>query len=178
MSARNRRIVLAETPQGRLEASHFRMVEDDIPAPGDGEALCRVILLSLDPANRAWMRGRTYRDQVALWQRDFDPEGFWWLEPNDADNNVFAFARAGRGGDPVVVCVMNLAPVAREGYRLGLPRAGRWKEVVNTDAELYGGSNVGNLGGVATEQIAWHNQPQSAAVTLPPLGVLYLVPEA
>ena len=65
------------------------------------------------------------RSQPALWELDFDHEGFWWLEPNDADNNVFAFARAGRGGDPVVVCVMNLAPVPREGYRLGLPARGR-----------------------------------------------------
>ncbi|HEX8123003.1 MAG TPA: 1,4-alpha-glucan branching protein GlgB, partial [Solirubrobacteraceae bacterium] len=116
------------------------------------------------------------RSQRALWELDFDHEGFWWLEPNDADNNVFAFARTTRGGDEVVVCVMNLAPVAREGYRLGLPRAGHWRELLNTDAEVYGGTNVGNLGGVETEDIPWHNQPQSAAVTLPPLGVLYLIP--
>jgi 1,4-alpha-glucan branching enzyme len=116
------------------------------------------------------------RSHPALWELDFEGEGFWWLEPNDADNNVFAFARAGRGGDPVV-CVMNLAPIPREGYRLGLPRAGRWREVLNTDAEMYGGTNTGNLGGVVTEDMPWHNQQQSAAVTLPPLGVLYLVPD-
>jgi 1,4-alpha-glucan branching enzyme len=120
---------------------------------------------------------RVLRAQPALYEVDFEPAGFWWLEPNDADNNVFAFARASREGGDVVVCVMNLSPVPREGYRLGLPRAGRWREVLNTDAEAYGGSNVGNMGGVATEDIAWHNQPQSAEVTLPPLGVLYLVPE-
>ena len=117
----------------------------------------------------------TYRDRVALWERDFDPEGFWWLEPNDADNNVFAFARTSNDGD-IIVCVMNLAPVPREGYRLGLPHEGGWREILNTDAEVYGGSNVGNHGGVRTEPVPWHNQPQSAEVTLPPLAVVYLVP--
>jgi 1,4-alpha-glucan branching enzyme len=117
-----------------------------------------------------------YSDQRALWTRDFDHEAFWWLEPNDADNNVFAFARVGKD-DELLVCVMNLSPVPREGYRLGLPRAGRWVEALNTDAEVYGGGNVGNLGGVETQDVHWHNQPQSAELTLPPLGVLYLVPE-
>jgi 1,4-alpha-glucan branching enzyme len=116
-----------------------------------------------------------YSREPALWTRDFDHEAFWWLEPNDADNNVFAFARIGTG-DEMLVCVMNLAPVPREGYRLGLPRAGRWVEALNTDAEVYGGGNVGNLGGVETQDVHWHNQPQSAEFTLPPLGVLYLVP--
>jgi 1,4-alpha-glucan branching enzyme len=119
---------------------------------------------------------RVYRDTPALYERDFDAEGFWWLEPNDADNNVFAFARTGRDGEGMVVCVMNLAPVPREGYRLGLPVAGEWREVLNTDAEPYGGSNVGNGGGIRTEEVPWHNQPQSAELSLPPLGVLYLVP--
>jgi 1,4-alpha-glucan branching enzyme len=119
---------------------------------------------------------RTYRDTPALWERDFDPEGFWWLEPNDADNNVFAFARTSRDGE-VVVCVMNLAPVPRPGYRLGLPVEGRWRELLNTDAERYGGSNVGSFGGVQTEAVPWHSQPQSAELTLPPLGVVLFVPE-
>jgi 1,4-alpha-glucan branching enzyme len=77
----------------------------------------------------------------------------------------------------MVVCVMNLAPVPRYGYRLGLPDSGGWREVLNTDADEYGGGNVGNSGGVQTEDVPWHNQPQSAELTLPPLGVLYLVPE-
>ena len=71
----------------------------------------------------------------------------------------------------------NLAPVPREGYRVGLPRSGRWREVVNTDSSLYGGSDGGNLGGVEAEGVAWHQQPFSAEVTLPPLGVLWLAPE-
>ena len=117
-----------------------------------------------------------YRDEPALWQRDSDPEGFFWIEANDAENSVVAFARTSREGR-VLVCVMNLTPVPREGYRVGLPRGGRWREVLNTDAEIYGGSGVGNLGGVDAEELAWHGQQHSAALSLPPLGVLWFAPE-
>ena len=88
------------------------------------------------------------------------------------------FARV--GSDPaedVVVCAMNLSPVPREGYRIGLPEKGRWREVLNTDAEHYGGSNVGNYGGVVAEEMGWMSQPFSAEVTLPPLGVVWFAPE-
>jgi 1,4-alpha-glucan branching enzyme len=119
---------------------------------------------------------RLYREQPALWERDSDAEGFWWLEPNAADDNVVAFARAGLDDD-VVVCAANLSPVPREGYRLGLPRSGPWREVLNTDAEVYGGGNVGNLGAVTPEPVPWHGQPVSAAITLPPLGVIWLLPD-
>jgi 1,4-alpha-glucan branching enzyme len=78
----------------------------------------------------------------------------------------------------VLVCVCNLAPVPREGYRLGLPAAGRWREVLNTDSTYYGGSDVGNLGGVESEAVPWHDQPFSAPMTLPPLGVVWLVPDS
>jgi 1,4-alpha-glucan branching enzyme len=121
---------------------------------------------------------RVYRERPALWEIDEDSRGFWWLEPNDAENNVVAFCRAGE--DPatdVVACVCNLSPVPRERYRLGLPQAGRWVEVLNTDASVYGGGNVGNLGGVQADAQGWHGQPFSAEVTIPPLAVLWLVPE-
>jgi 1,4-alpha-glucan branching enzyme len=117
-----------------------------------------------------------YRDEPALWQRDSDPEGFFWIEANDAENSVVAFARTSREGR-VLVCVMNLTPVPREGYRVGLPHGGRWREVLNTDAEIYGGSGVGNLGGVDAEELAWHGQQHSAAMSMPPLGVLWFAPE-
>jgi 1,4-alpha-glucan branching enzyme len=120
---------------------------------------------------------RLYRDEPALWEVDSDPEGFWWIEPNDADANVVAFARASRGGERVVVFAANLSPVPREGYRLGLPRACRWREALNTDSTYYGGSDVGNLGGVQPEPVPWHGQPVSAEITLPPLAAIYLVPE-
>jgi 1,4-alpha-glucan branching enzyme len=120
---------------------------------------------------------RLYRSEPALYELDSDPAGFWWLEPNDADNNVLAFARQSRGGERVVVFIANLSPIPREHYRLGLPRSGRWREALNTDSSYYGGSDVGNLGGVQPEPIPWHDQPFSAEVTLPPLAAIWLVPE-
>jgi 1,4-alpha-glucan branching enzyme len=121
---------------------------------------------------------RLYRDEPALWELDSDPAGFWWIEPNDADSNVIAFARASRDGERVVVFVANLSPVPRTDYRLGLPRACRWREGLNTDSTFYGGSDVGNLGGVEPEPVPWQNQPVSAQITLPPLGAVWLVPES
>ncbi len=120
---------------------------------------------------------RLYKDEPALWELDSDPAGFWWLEPNDADHNVIAFARQSRNGERVVVFVANLSPVPRTGYRLGLPRAIRWREALNTDSSFYGGSDVGNLGGVEPEPVPWHDQPVSAEVTLPPLAAVWLVPD-
>jgi 1,4-alpha-glucan branching enzyme len=120
---------------------------------------------------------RVLRSEPALYEQDFDPAGFWWLEANDAGANVLAFARASKKAERVLVCVANLSPTRRPGYRLGLPRAGRWREAINTDSGFYGGSDSGNLGGVESEPIGWHEQPFSAEVTLPPLGVVWLVPE-
>jgi 1,4-alpha-glucan branching enzyme len=118
-----------------------------------------------------------YREEPALWEVDSDPSGFWWIEPNDADRNVVAFARQSRDGDRVVVFVANLSPVPRSDYRVGLPRSGRWHERLNTDSTFYGGGDVGNLGGVEAEPIPWQSQPVSAEMTLPPLAAIWLVPE-
>jgi 1,4-alpha-glucan branching enzyme len=120
---------------------------------------------------------RVYKERPALWEVDFEPSGFQWLEPNDAGANVLAFARRSLDGSGTVVCVCNLSPVPRERYRLGMPHPGRWVEALNTDSTHYGGSDVGNLGGVEAEEVAWHDQPYSAEVTLPPLAVVWLVPE-
>jgi 1,4-alpha-glucan branching enzyme len=120
---------------------------------------------------------RLYREEPALWEVDSDPSGFWWIEPNDADANVVAFARQSRDGERVLVFAANLSPMPRERYRLGLPRSCRWREALNTDSTYYGGSDVGNLGGVQPEPIPWHGQPVSAEVTLPPLAAIWLVPE-
>jgi len=121
---------------------------------------------------------RTYKAEPALWELDSDPAGFFWLEANDADANVLAFARQTDRGGRVVVVALNLSPVPRTGYRLGLPRSGRWREAVNTDSRFYGGSDTGNLGDIEAEAVPWHEQPYSAEVTLPPLGALWLVPAA
>jgi 1,4-alpha-glucan branching enzyme len=121
---------------------------------------------------------QAYKGEPALWESDDDHTAFWWIEANDADNNVFAFARRTTDSEGVVVFVANLSPVPRTGYRLGLPRSGRWRELVNTDSGFYGGSGVGNLGGLEAGPIAWQNQPFSAEINLPPLGALWLVPDA
>lgn len=113
-----------------------------------------------------------YRDTPALHVNDTRPEGFCWLEPNDAANSVYAWVRRGRAGDPMVVCVINMTPVERR-YRLGFPAACRWDEVLNTDAAQYGGGGRGNMGGIATEPMDWHGQAQSALVTLPPLSAVW-----
>jgi 1,4-alpha-glucan branching enzyme len=118
-----------------------------------------------------------YKDEPALWELDFDPTGFYWIEANDAENNVVAFARRDTGNDRVVVVVANLAPTPRHGYRLGLPRSGRWREALNTDSSFYGGTDTGNYGGVVAEPLGWHSQPFSAELSLPPLGVLWMVPD-
>jgi 1,4-alpha-glucan branching enzyme len=118
-----------------------------------------------------------YRDTPALWERDDDHTAFWWVEPNDAEASVFAFARIGRDATKPLVFVANLTPIPRHGYRLGLPVPGRWTELVNTDSSYYGGSDQGNLGGVVAEDVAWMNQYHSAELTLPPLAALWLVPE-
>jgi 1,4-alpha-glucan branching enzyme len=120
---------------------------------------------------------RAYRAEPALWEQDFTPEGFSWLEPNDAENSVIAFARATKKGGRILVFVANLTPVPRTNYRLGLPRPGRWRELVNSDAGLYGGSDMGNLGGIDAEPLGSGGQPFSAELTLPPLAGIWLVPE-
>ncbi len=121
---------------------------------------------------------RAYRDEPALWEVDGEAAGFAWLELNDAAANVIAFARFSRDAERVLVCVCNFSPVPRPGYRVGLPRSGEWREVVNTDATAYGGSGVGSLGGVSAEETAWHGQRWSAEIQLPPLGVIWLAPGA
>ena len=118
-----------------------------------------------------------YRDSPALWELDSDPSGFRWLVVDDRDANVVAFARFARDGRALVAAA-NFSPVPRTGYRLPLPHAGRWHEVLNTDAGVYGGANLGNMGGVGAQEIAWGGERASAEVTIPPLGVLWLAPDA
>src|SRR5215472_1888964 len=162
---------------------------------------------------------RAYRENPALWALDYSPEGFGWIDANDAGGNVLSFlrfsgepmdpgpetARAGSSESPdgsadgeapadgeavpgsadgaaaspgVLACIINFSGRPHMRYKVGLPRAGRWREIVNTDAFGYGGSGVGNLGSVEAVPEPYHGQPASAVMTLPPLGALWLVPEA
>ncbi|GAB3975288.1 1,4-alpha-glucan branching protein GlgB [Plantactinospora veratri] len=118
---------------------------------------------------------RGYRDNPALWSQDTVPAGFRWIVSDDAANNTLAFVRIAADGSPLV-CVANFAALPREGYRIGLPLAGRWSEILNTDADCYGGSGVGNLGAVTADDQPWHGLPASVALRVPPLGVLWLRP--
>lgn len=113
-----------------------------------------------------------YRETPALWQRDDEPAGFEWIDANDAGANTFSWLRWSDDGGCLAV-VANLSPVPREGHRIGLPMTGRWTEVLNTDAVVYGGSGLGNLGAIEADDTAWHGRPASAAVTLPPLATLF-----
>jgi 1,4-alpha-glucan branching enzyme len=119
-----------------------------------------------------------YRGDPALWSGDYTPDGFSWIDANDSDGNVVSFLRlAADGSGRVLACVANFAGHPHRNYRIGLPLTGRWREVVNTDAQIYGGSGVGNLGAVQAVAEPWHGRPASARITVPPLGVLWLAPE-
>jgi 1,4-alpha-glucan branching enzyme len=118
---------------------------------------------------------RVYRNEKALWSLDNSPEGFSWIERGDAQNNVVAFLRWSRDGDPVAI-LMNFSGVPVGPYRVGLPFSGVWEEVINTDAADFGGSGVGNYGTVTATNLPWHGLSASAEVVLPPLAGLWLKP--
>ncbi|HET8614319.1 MAG TPA: 1,4-alpha-glucan branching protein GlgB, partial [Actinomycetales bacterium] len=117
----------------------------------------------------------TYRQSPALWSLDLSPEGFRWIDANDAGGNVFSFLRFSTSGEPLA-CIVNFSAIPHHGYRVGLPASGTWSEVVNTDAHVYGGSGVGNFGAVEAVDEPWHGLPASAGLSLPPLGALWLRP--
>jgi 1,4-alpha-glucan branching enzyme len=112
--------------------------------------------------------------EPALHQVDFDWRGFEWIDCNDGDNSVLSFVRNGKTPDELLVVVLNATPVVREGYIVGVPRAGFYKEVLNTDASHYGGSNVGNIGGQDAANDPRQGRPYSLCLTLPPLSALFL----
>ena len=114
-------------------------------------------------------------DRPALWERDTEPEGFRWIDASDVESNVLSFLRVA-GDGTLLACVANLSPVPRQPYRVGLPVAGAWREVLNTDAVEFGGSGVSNGGQFDAAGDSWHGQPFSAELALPPLAVLWLGP--
>jgi 1,4-alpha-glucan branching enzyme len=116
---------------------------------------------------------RIYRGQRALWEADHDPAGFRWIDANNADENAIAFMRTAPSSGDRVVCVCNFSPVVRRGYRVGVPVAGLYREVLNTDATIYGGSNQGNAGAAYADHTPWHGLPCSISITLPPLATVW-----
>jgi 1,4-alpha-glucan branching enzyme len=116
---------------------------------------------------------RLYAAEPALHELDFQPHGFEWVEGNDAVQSVLAFLRKDARGDEILA-VFNFTPLARENYRVGVPRDGRWLEVLNSDAAEYGGSGVGNMGGAESTPVPYHGRFHSVVLTLPPLGAIFL----
>ena len=116
-----------------------------------------------------------YRGHRCLHVRDAAHDGFAWVVLDDAEQSVLAWLRFGAPDDPPVLVACNFTPVPRHGYRLGVPRGGMWREIFNSDAGLYGGSNMGNGGAVQAEAIGAHGHAQSVAVTLPPLATIWFV---
>jgi 1,4-alpha-glucan branching enzyme len=118
---------------------------------------------------------RAYAAEPALHEIDFDPAGFAWIDCNDSENSVVSFIRRGKTGSPLVA-VLNFTPVQRDGYRIGVPDPGTYRELLNSDGEVYGGCNVGNGGTVVTEPVPSHGHEQSLRLTLPGLSCLLLKP--
>ncbi len=119
---------------------------------------------------------RAYRERPALHELDFSQDGFQWVDNHDSDNSILTFLRLAADGSPVLVAC-NFTPVVRYGYRVGVPRGGAWREILNSDAPFYGGSGVGNMGRVEASDEPWHGRAHSLRLTLPPLAAVVLEPE-
>jgi 1,4-alpha-glucan branching enzyme len=116
---------------------------------------------------------RIYRSEPALYELDFDWQGFEWIDCNDSEQSVISLVRKGKSPEEVVLVVCNFTPVPRYDYRIGVPSGGYWRELLNSDAGEYGGSGLGNLGGVHADEISHHGQPYSVNLNLPPLAIAF-----
>jgi 1,4-alpha-glucan branching enzyme len=117
------------------------------------------------------------RAEPALHEVDFSYEGFEWIDINDADNSTLSFLRRGNDPDNLIIFVYNFTPVVHERYRLGVPFPGFYREILNTDSDLYGGGNVGNSGGMTADTKPWHGRPYSLKIVLPPLAMVAFQPQ-
>ncbi|MDK8351830.1 1,4-alpha-glucan branching protein GlgB, partial [Gleimia europaea] len=135
-----------------------------------------------DPGHRGVNRlvaslNNIYKNSPALWDDNYT--GYEWIEAGDADHNVISFIRKGKdeaGDTDILVCISNFAGNPHEGYRVGLPFLGKWEEVLNTDAEIFGGSGVCNMGPIIAEDVPWNGRPASVELRVPPLGAVWLRP--
>jgi len=136
-----------------------------------------------DPAHAGLSRwveeiNALYRREPALHELDFDPAGFEWVDCNDAEQSVLSFLRKGRSTDDILLVVCNFTPLPRHNYRVGVPRRGFWREVLNSDAREYGGSGQGNIGGVEPAPISAHGRLHALTITVPPLSTVFFKSEA
>jgi 1,4-alpha-glucan branching enzyme len=129
---------------------------------------------------QAWMRdlNHVYQTQPALYERDYDWDGFQWIEANDVEQSVISYVRRGNDPDEVLVVICNFTPLPRYNYRIGVPKAGRYTELLNSDSQYYGGGNIGNSGKIETDPVTWHAWAQSLSLTIPPLATIILKPAA
>ena len=116
---------------------------------------------------------RAYRSERALHELDCDAAGFEWIDGSDSQQSMLSFMRKSRGADEIVVALFNFTPVPRHNYRVGVPRGGYWQEILNSDAQAYGGADFGNLGGTEAEDVVSHGRPQSLNLIIPPLGAVF-----
>jgi 1,4-alpha-glucan branching enzyme len=125
-----------------------------------------------------WVKdlNRFYRAEPALYELDFDPAGFEWIDCDDSEGSTLSLLRKGKSPDDVLLVVLNFTPVLRQNYRVGAPRGGFWREALNSDAWIYGGSGQGNLGGVEAAPVSFHGRPHMLTMTLPPVAAVFLKP--
>ncbi|HEY1183122.1 MAG TPA: alpha amylase C-terminal domain-containing protein, partial [Bryobacteraceae bacterium] len=116
---------------------------------------------------------KLYVSQPALYEVDFAWNGFQWIDFRDVDNSIVSFLRRARDPNDFLVVVANFTPVPREGYRLGVPEGGFYRELLNSDSRYYGGADIGNFGGVSSEPTPWQGLPHSVVITVPPLAVVF-----
>jgi 1,4-alpha-glucan branching enzyme len=123
-----------------------------------------------------WVKdlNHVYQSEPALYEQDFNPKGFRWIDANDAENSIFSYIRYAKDSDNFIVVAANFTPVPRTGHRIGVPEAGYYQELLNSDAAIYGGGNIGNMGGVNSEEVFSHGFNQSLNLNIPPLGIVML----
>jgi 1,4-alpha-glucan branching enzyme len=140
----------------------------------DAELDWRLLDFATHRGVQRWVRdlNTVYRAEPALHARDCDSSGFEWIDCNDAEQSTLAYLRRGGSPEATVLVVCNFTPVPRAHFRVGVPSAGHWREILNGDAALYGGSGVGNLGGVRAQPVPHHGRSHSLEITLPPLALV------
>ena len=114
-----------------------------------------------------------YRSEKALHELDCEPAGFEWIDGSDSQQSMLSFMRNSKNGDEIIAVVFNFTPVPRHNYRVGVPRGGFWREILNSDAKDYGGADFGNLGGTDAQDIVCHGRPHSLNLIVPPLGAVF-----
>ncbi len=141
----------------------------------DGSLQWELLDHPLHAGLQKWVRelNHLYKNEPALHEQDCDPAGFEWIDCGDAEESVISLLRTGKTASTIILVICNFTPVPRYSYRVGAPRGGFWHEAVNSDAAVYGGSNMGNLGGVEASPVALHGRSHSLTITLPPLSVSF-----